>query len=131
MIAGALYWIYRIRLLRHWNREYRTVLNFEIAPDLLCPIVVIVRYGLRGTWSMGFPSIECSLSNWVGPLADGLTFERKSMPMVAWYMLSNESYMNRVIKDVLPTVLFHLVSEKGRVAVIKIIGLKIAFSIVD
>ena len=31
------------------------------------------------------------------------TFDRKSMPMVAWYMLSNESYMNRVIKDVLPT----------------------------
>ena len=26
------------------------------------------------------------------------------MPMVAWYMLSNESYMKRVISDVLPTV---------------------------
>lgn len=26
------------------------------------------------------------------------------MPMVAWYMLSNESYMNRVMRDVLPTV---------------------------
>ena len=25
------------------------------------------------------------------------------MPMVAWYMLSNESYMNRVISEVLPT----------------------------
>jgi hypothetical protein len=25
------------------------------------------------------------------------------MPMVAWYMLSNESYMNRVIREVLPT----------------------------
>jgi len=25
------------------------------------------------------------------------------MPMVAWYVLSNESYMNRVIKEVLPT----------------------------
>ncbi len=25
------------------------------------------------------------------------------MPMVAWYMLSNESYMNRVISDVFPT----------------------------
>lgn len=23
--------------------------------------------------------------------------------MVAWYMLSNESYMNRVMRDVLPT----------------------------
>lgn len=31
------------------------------------------------------------------------TFERKSIPMVAWYMLSNESYMKRVINDVLPT----------------------------
>lgn len=30
--------------------------------------------------------------------------ERKSMPIVAWYMLSNESYMKRVISDVLPTV---------------------------
>ena len=25
------------------------------------------------------------------------------MPMVAWYMLSKESYMKRVIRDVLPT----------------------------
>lgn len=33
-----------------------------------------------------------------------ITLERKSMPIVAWYMLSKESYMNRVIKDVLPTV---------------------------
>ena len=26
------------------------------------------------------------------------------MPIVAWYMLSKESYINRVIRDVLPTV---------------------------
>lgn len=26
------------------------------------------------------------------------------MPMVAWYMLSNESYMKRVMSDVLPTI---------------------------
>ena len=26
------------------------------------------------------------------------------MPMVAWYVLSNESYMKRVIRDVFPTV---------------------------
>jgi hypothetical protein len=26
------------------------------------------------------------------------------MPMVAWYVLSNESYMKRVMRDVLPTV---------------------------
>lgn len=26
------------------------------------------------------------------------------MPMVAWYMLSKESYMKRVMRDVLPTV---------------------------
>lgn len=31
------------------------------------------------------------------------TFERKSMPMVAWYMLSKESYMKRVMREVLPT----------------------------
>lgn len=29
--------------------------------------------------------------------------ERKSMPMVAWYMLSKESYMKRVMSDVFPT----------------------------
>ena len=32
-----------------------------------------------------------------------MVFERKSMPMVAWYMLSKESYMKRVIREVLPT----------------------------
>ena len=37
--------------------------------------------------------------------------ERKSMPMVAWYMLSNESYMNRVMSDVLPTVFPGMFSE--------------------
>jgi hypothetical protein len=26
------------------------------------------------------------------------------MPIVAWYMLSKESYMNRVMRDVLPTL---------------------------
>ena len=31
------------------------------------------------------------------------TFDRKSIPMVAWYMLSKESYMNLVISDVFPT----------------------------
>lgn len=33
------------------------------------------------------------------------------MPMVAWYMLSKESYMNRVIRDVLPTVVARVVSR--------------------
>ena len=28
----------------------------------------------------------------------------KSMPIVAWYVLSNVSYMKRVISEVLPTV---------------------------
>jgi len=32
------------------------------------------------------------------------TFDRKSIPMVAWYMLSKESYMNLVISEVLPTM---------------------------
>jgi hypothetical protein len=31
------------------------------------------------------------------------TFDRKSIPIVAWYILSKESYMNRVMSDVLPT----------------------------
>ena len=41
-----------------------------------------------------------------------LALERKSMPMVAWYMLSNESYMKRVMSDVLPTGRL-LVSKHG------------------
>jgi hypothetical protein len=41
-----------------------------------------------------------------------LTLERKSMPIVAWYILSKESYMNRVIRDVLPTVVI-VVSDVG------------------
>lgn len=32
------------------------------------------------------------------------------MPMVAWYVLSNESYMNRVMRDVLPTATIASVS---------------------
>ena len=39
-----------------------------------------------------------------------LTFERKSIPMVAWYMLSKESYMNRVIRDVLPTAIYQRIA---------------------
>lgn len=31
--------------------------------------------------------------------------DKKSIPIVAWYVLSNESYMNRVIKEVFPTVI--------------------------
>ena len=34
------------------------------------------------------------------------------MPMVAWYMLSKESYMKRVIREVLPTVY-----EEGKTSV--------------
>jgi hypothetical protein len=34
------------------------------------------------------------------------------MPIVAWYILSKESYMNRVIRDVLPTVVI-VVSDVG------------------
>ena len=32
-----------------------------------------------------------------------MVFERKSMPMVAWYVLSKLSYMKRVMSEVLPT----------------------------
>ena len=35
-----------------------------------------------------------------------IVLERKSIPMVAWYMLSKESYMKRVIREVLPTFRF-------------------------
>jgi len=34
------------------------------------------------------------------------------MPMVAWYMLSNESYMKRVMRDVLPTAAAVFVSYR-------------------
>lgn len=40
------------------------------------------------------------------------TLDRKSIPIVAWYMLSNESYMNLVISEVLPTV-EHRVSNEN------------------
>jgi hypothetical protein len=30
---------------------------------------------------------------------------------VAWYMLSNESYMNRVMSDVLPTIVSSIFSK--------------------
>ena len=33
-----------------------------------------------------------------------IVLERKSMPIVAWYVLSKESYMKRVIRDVFPTI---------------------------
>ena len=42
-----------------------------------------------------------------------MVFERKSMPMVAWYALSKVSYMKRVISDVLPTADQVDVKEKG------------------
>ena len=42
----------------------------------------------------------CGEYGWMGRFA----FDRKSIPMVAWYMLSKESYMNLVISEVLPTV---------------------------
>ena len=34
----------------------------------------------------------------------GLTFDKKSMPIVAWYVLSKVSYIKRVMREVLPTV---------------------------
>ena len=41
-----------------------------------------------------------------------MVLERKSMPIVAWYMLSNESYINRVIREVLPTAKMSCISMK-------------------
>lgn len=40
------------------------------------------------------------------------------MPIVAWYMLSKESYMKRVIRDVFPTIAIScqcLYSVNGRI----------------
>jgi hypothetical protein len=48
------------------------------------------------------------------------TFDRKSMPMVAWYVLSNESYMKRVIKDVLPTAQSHQYFRLELVSLVKV-----------
>lgn len=57
-----------------------------------------VRLGLRGN--------RCRRSlGERGRIGGGKrTFERKSIPMVAWYMLSKESYMKRVINEVFPTL---------------------------
>lgn len=46
--------------------------------------------GVRWEWEGGHKGTEGTL-------------ERKSMPIVAWYVLSKVSYMKRVISDVLPT----------------------------
>lgn len=76
-----------------------TVSDFEIALVRLCPIIVIVPSGLRGTLSA--PSIS---KHGIVCLFLQRTFDRKSIPMVAWYILSNESYIKRVIRDVFPTM---------------------------
>jgi hypothetical protein len=44
------------------------------------------------------------------------TFERKSIPIVAWYILSKESYMKRVMSDVLPTVNATIAKFSGQLA---------------
>lgn len=71
--------------------------DFGIVLVQLYPIIVIALFGLRGTLSAELSVCPQCI------VRELLTFERKSMPIVAWYMLSKESYMNRVIKDVFPT----------------------------
>lgn len=66
-----------------------------------CPTVVVSRSGPRGTQSAEHH--ECLPERYDD--AHLRTFDRKSMPIVAWYVGSKESYMNRVMSDVFPTVL--------------------------
>jgi hypothetical protein len=62
------------------------------------PITVIAQFDLQDTWSAQIGQYQLPSLCRVP-----LTFDRKSMPIVAWYMLSKESYIKRVIRDVFPT----------------------------
>jgi len=84
-----------------WNLECMMESDFGTVLDPPCPIVVTAPFDLPDTWSAQTCQQNRSWSR------IPLTFERKSMPIVAWYMLSKESYINRVIRDVLPTACTH------------------------
>lgn len=53
-------------------------------------------------WALTCPAVSQSCSLTVLS-SRYMVLERKSIPMVAWYVLSNVSYINRVINDVFPT----------------------------
>ena len=82
----------------------------EIVLGRQCPRAEVVRCGLQGTLS-GETEFQLKSTNSMCSTELERTLERKSMPMVAWYMLSKESYINRVIKEVLPTI--HHSSEQS------------------
>ena len=83
-------------------------LGIESALDLLYPTVGGGQCGLQDTLSRREGCQRARRKETL--LGRECTFERKSMPMVAWYMLSKESYMNRVIREVLPTVYVRILS---------------------
>ena len=96
---GWYYLKYRKQLLPRWNRECRMESDSETVLGPPYPIIVIARFDLRGTWSA-----QVDQHLYLPRCRALLTFERKSIPIVAWYMLSKESYIKRVIRDVFPTV---------------------------
>jgi hypothetical protein len=59
-----------------------------------------------------------------------VTLDKKSMPIVAWYVLSNESYMKRVIKEVLPTVFVVRIAIRASVFLHEIHGWHLRLGIV-
>ena len=85
-----------------WNLEYMMESDFGTFLDPPCPIVVTAPFDLPDTWSA-----QTCQQHRPSRSRIPLTFERKSMPIVAWYMLSKESYINRVIREVLPTACTH------------------------
>lgn len=54
-------------------------------------------------WNPSWPAVSHNCSLTVLP-SRHIVLERKSIPMVAWYVLSKLSYLNPVINDVLPTL---------------------------
>jgi hypothetical protein len=81
-----------------WNLECMMESDSGTVLDPPCPITVIAQFDLQGTWSAQIGQYQLPSLCRVP-----LTFDRKSMPIVAWYMLSKESYIKRVIRDVFPT----------------------------
>lgn len=73
--------------------------DFETFPALPCPRAGDGLFDPRDTWSVYLPVKQ----NKTPRGHNELTLDRKSMPIVAWYILSNESYINRVISEVFPT----------------------------
>ena len=81
-----------------WNQTAETLLTCRV-PELESNSSVVKVHGLYGL------DISTLLFLHLRPdIRKGLTFDKKSMPIVAWYVLSKVSYIKRVIREVLPTV---------------------------